>query len=101
MQKLEEILHAEDAARDAAHRAHAEAERIAREAVLEAQEIRHAAERHAVSEARVYRDRVLASAHRDAEGIRAQSAADLEVSLARAKAEVPAAIAALVRELTE
>lgn len=101
MRKLEEILHVEDSARDAVAHARAEAERIAREAAMEADEIRHAARRHAAHEARILRENALEAAREDAVRIESEAAATLDTTLAAAKVAVPDAVAAIVRELTE
>ena len=101
VQKLQEILHAEDSARGALEQAHEEAARIGRDAAGEAAAVRADGKRAANDAAKAHRDSVLSVAASDAAAIDAEAAAALAGTLVAARGAMPLAVAAVVKALTE
>ena len=99
MQKLEEILHAEDSARHRVAEARDEAERIVRESAAEADLVRASAKRQAAEQAQAEREVVLSGARADAERIRTDAEAQLKTILSTAEDCVQAAVRAVAQEL--
>jgi len=99
MQKLEEIMHAEDSARHRLVDAREQAQQIAKEAVAEAQLVRASVKREAAEAALAAREATVAEAEREADAIRAEADVQLGSLLVAAESRVPRAIEAVSREL--
>lgn len=100
MQKLEEILHAEDLARHAVAEAREQAQTILRDAAAEADLVTTSAKRKAAEKARKLHEKTLAAAEKDARAIESEAEAERSALVSRAEQRLPQAIDALVRELT-
>ncbi len=100
MQKLEEILHAEDSARYRLADAREQAQQIAREATAEAELIREESKREAAAEAALARELIVSEAGAKAESIRADAEQQLRSMLQAAEARTTRATEAVARELT-
>lgn len=99
MQKLEEIMHAEDSARYRLAEAQGQAQQIAQQAAAEAQLVRASAKREAAEAALATLETAVAQAEREADTIRTEADAQLGSLLKAAENRVPRAIAAVSREL--
>lgn len=101
MQKLEQVLHAEEAARRVVADAHEKADTTVRSAEAEARSIVEDARRDAATQADEIRSAALADASREASGIAEGSTTRLEEDLVSAKQRLQGAVAAAVEMLAE
>jgi vacuolar-type H+-ATPase subunit H len=99
MQKLEEILRVEEAARHAVLDARGAAEATVREAELQAQRIVEESRQATVLEAASLRDAALSEAHEQASSVRSEAEGSLERELQQARGRMDAAVAAALGEL--
>ena len=99
MQKLEEILHAEDSAHTRLIEAREQAAKIASEAVAEAQLVRVSAKREAAEAAAMQREAVLAQAHKQSAQISADAEDRLRTLMESAESRVSHAAQVVAREL--
>lgn len=99
MQKLEEILHAEEAARHAVASARERADEILREALSEARRVMNSGHDEAVAEAERIREERRAAARAEAEALHRSADEEIEVTVSRARARLDGAVASAVREL--
>jgi vacuolar-type H+-ATPase subunit H len=100
VQKLEEILHAEDSARDALAEAREAAGTIEREAAAEAELARASSKREATVQAAAEHETILSAAREQAEVITATGQRELEQLLRAAEARAGRATEIVARELT-
>ena len=101
MQKLEEILHAEDAARYRLAEAREQVDQIAREAAAEAELIHTSSKRETAVAAVARREVVIAEAEARADVANAEAVRELEATIALAKTRMTQATDMIVRELME
>ncbi|MDP2300526.1 MAG: hypothetical protein U1E08_00170 [Coriobacteriia bacterium] len=101
MEKLEKILHAEEAARLRVTEAREEAVLVVRDAAAQAAEIRAKADEAAADEAQARASAILGPVHDGAEKTRMEHQADLARTLERADARVERALVAVLEDLAE
>lgn len=99
MDKLENILRAEEAARHAVADARENAGALLREAEAQARAIADGARADSAEQAARIRTAALEAAGREAEAIRTREAADLQTSLSSARGRFDAVVARVAGEL--
>jgi len=99
MQKLEEILRAEETARHAVAAAREQGDALVRDAEARAREIVETARAEAADAAAKTRDEAVADAHAKAREIEAAAASKLTTDIADARGRIPHAADAALAEL--
>ena len=101
VEKLEKILHAEEAARLRLSEARDEVTSMVTDAAAEAATIRDEAAREAAEEAARRTAAIMDSAAREVEQMRATAHAELDALLGAAEGRVPSAVTAVIDQLVE
>ncbi|MBN2848207.1 MAG: hypothetical protein JXP72_07150 [Coriobacteriia bacterium] len=101
VEKLEKILHAEEAARLRLSEARDEVTAVVRGATAEATTIRDEAAREAAEEAARRTAAIMDDATRELERMRATAHAELDALLGAAEGRVPSAVDAVIDQLVE
>lgn len=99
MQKLEEILHAEEAARHAVASAHERAETIVRDALAEARRAMNEGHAQATADAGLIRAERLDAARAEAEQLHRAAEQEVAETIASARSKLAQAVAKVVGEL--
>lgn len=101
VQKLEEVLRAEEAARRAVDGARVQMDVIVRDAETEAKALLEAARKEAAAQAESVRQRLSDEAASEASRISDDAAVSLESEISAGRVRVPDAVEAMVKGLTE
>lgn len=97
MEKIEQVLRAEDAARDTIAAAHAQADELLTQTAEKVSHMKAAAVEESANVAAAVREEIVAAARAAAAAAAEQAARDLEVTLTEARSRMDTAVAEALR----